>query len=435
MQKQILCVLFIGLLIHGCNKQEASVNNRLLDQLNNKLTEAIVHDGFSPPVASRIYAYCNVAAYQSVYYKDGSLKSLSNQLNALCLAEPNGGFLSSLNEEVVLLRAFEAVAVELLYRDYIIQEFCDSSLAIYKSKLSLHSYKSSSDYGDTLASKIIDWSRKDNYQQTRNMPRFVAGEQSWNWLPTSPTYGEAAEPHFGKIRAMAMDSYSHFKVQEYVFSTDTTSVFFVQQVKPVFDACAIADSNSVAISKFWDCNPQRTIATGHVMYNARQMTPGGHWVAIATNACSVKNLSLAKSAESVSLTSIALFDAFLNCWSEKYRSNFIRPETYIRRYYKADWVSVLETPLFPEHPSGHSTVSAAAAAVLTNLIGDNFAYIDSSEILYGQPPRSYGSFNEAANEAGGSRVMAGIHFPLSCTEGVLLGEKIGNHVLERVKTR
>lgn len=63
----------------------------------------------------------------------------------------------------------------------------------------------------------------------------------------------------------------------------------------------------------------------------------------------------------------------------------------------------LQTPPFPEYPSGHSTVSSTAAVILTHFIGENFSYVDTVETRYGIEARPFKSFNQAAEEASISR--------------------------------
>jgi hypothetical protein len=78
-----------------------------------------------------------------------------------------------------------------------------------------------------------------------------------------------------------------------------------------------------------------------------------------------------------------LFDGFISCWDEKYRSQLIRPETMINAYIDEKWRPFLQTPPFPEYTSGHSVISTAAAEVLTAELGENFGYDDYTETEYG----------------------------------------------------
>jgi hypothetical protein len=126
-------------------------------------------------------------------------------------------------------------------------------------------------------------------------------------------------------------------------------------------------------------------------------------------------------------------DAFIVCWDEKYRSNRIRPETYINRYINRKWQPVLQTPPFPEYTSGHSVVSTAAAEVLTYLLGDRFAYTDNSEELFEIPARSFSSFRDAATEAAISRLYGGIHYRDAIENGQQQGKEVGEFIVDRMQ--
>jgi membrane-associated phospholipid phosphatase len=144
---------------------------------------------------------------------------------------------------------------------------------------------------------------------------------------------------------------------------------------------------------------------------------------------------LMRSAEAYARTAIALADGFISVWDEKYRSNLVRPETVINAHLDEQWEPLLQTPPFPEYTSGHSGISTAAATVLTDQFGEGFAFADSTEIAYGLPVRSFSSFNEAAAEAAISRLYGGIHYRMAIEEGVSQGRKVGELVVQRVRTR
>jgi len=130
---------------------------------------------------------------------------------------------------------------------------------------------------------------------------------------------------------------------------------------------------------------------------------------------------------------IGLLDAFICCWNEKFRSNRIRPETAIRKYIDPQWVPVLQTPPFPEYLSGHSVISACSATILTHFFGNNFSYTDSVQVAYGLAPRSFTSFQQAAQEAAISRFYGGIHFMDAIENGLLVGKKVGDVVVRKMK--
>ncbi len=117
--------------------------------------------------------------------------------------------------------------------------------------------------------------------------------------------------------------------------------------------------------------------SGHVMFATKKFSPGGHWMNIVGIAAEKAKSDFNTTVYAYAKTAIAIFDSFINCWEEKYRSNMVRPETMINKYFDAEWRPFLQTPPFPAYISGHSIISAAAAEVMTDIYGDNFAYRDT----------------------------------------------------------
>jgi hypothetical protein len=171
------------------------------------------------------------------------------------------------------------------------------------------------------------------------------------------------------------------------------------------------------------------------MFATKKVTPGGHWMGIVAMASHKSRASLMQSAEAYMRTALALADGFIAVWDEKFRSNVVRPETMINEYLDESWQPLLQTPPFPEYTSGHSGISTAAAVVLTDQFGDNFAFADSTELAYGLPVRSFSSFKQAAAEAAISRLYGGIHYRMAIEEGITQGQRVGELVVSRIKTR
>jgi membrane-associated phospholipid phosphatase len=163
-------------------------------------------------------------------------------------------------------------------------------------------------------------------------------------------------------------------------------------------------------------------------------TPVGHWLAIGAQLIDQLGLSWDRAAEMFVLVTLAQADAFIGIWYDKYRISLIRPVTYIRRYIDSTWTPAIITPPFPEFPSGHAGQSAAAAAVLTQLLGP-VAFVDSTHLAIGHPPRRFASFEEAADEAAMSRLYGGIHYPMGNEAGKVLGRCVARLTLERLRTR
>ena len=147
-----------------------------------------------------------------------------------------------------------------------------------------------------------------------------------------------------------------------------------------------------------------------------------------------ENLELMEVSYAYTSLCIGMFDAFISCWEAKYTTNYIRPITVIQNQIDASWNPILYTPNFPEYPSGHSVVSRSASTVLTHIFGDNYAFIDSTEAPYGMPPRSFTSFYDASDEAAVSRLYGGIHYKPAIYNGIEQGNKVGKHVVSKIKT-
>lgn len=188
------------------------------------------------------------------------------------------------------------------------------------------------------------------------------------------------------------------------------------------------------IAHFWDCNPFKMNVNGHVMYASKKISPGGHWMNITQLACRKTSATTIQSLEAYASLSITVADAFISCWDEKYRSQVIRPETYINKYIDGAWMPLLQTPPFPEYTSGHSVLSIASAVMLTKIFGNDFSFADSTEVEFGIPVRHFTSFNQAAEEAAISRFYGGIHYMPSIINGSEEGRKLGSFIIKKLKT-
>jgi hypothetical protein len=296
-------------------------------------------------------------------------------------------------------------------------------------------FNNSLEYGQTVANHILAWSKKDNYAQSRSAPKYTVNAEAGRWVPTPPAFIEGVEPNWRTIRPMLMDSASQYvPLRPTPFSTDKESDFY-KEAMGVYTAVDSNREERLAIASFWDCNPYVMHQQGHLMYASKKITPGGHWMGIVGLVTRKANADMMQTAEAYALVSIGLFDGFISCWDEKYRSNLCRPETFINQNIDPNWTPALQTPPFPEYTSGHSVISTASAIILTDLFGDNFAFVDSTEVPYGMPVRSFNSFKEAASEAAISRYYGGIHYMPAINNGVSQGARIGEMVLAKVHTK
>lgn len=436
-----LLALLVLISIAGCKQepdgayQAKAADPERVHQSIRDITDVIVHDIFSPPVASRIYAYTSIAAYEALVPGYPEYQSLGGQLKGLeALPQPEAGqnYCYPLASVVATLTVGKA----LIFSEDKIQEKYETRLAEFKKiGVPQDAFERSVAYGQAVAKHILAWADKDNYKQTRTFPKYTITGQEDKWEPTPPDYMDALEPHWNKIRPFVLDSASQFKPEPPTpFSTDKNSQF-MKETMEVYNAFRTDTTERVAIAKFWDCNPYVSHHAGHVMFATKKITPGGHWLNITGIGCRKANTNIIATAQAYALTAIAIADGFIACWDEKYRSEVIRPETVINKYIDEEWRPLLQTPPFPEYVSGHSTISRAASTVLTSILGDNFSFTDDTEEPFGMPPRTFSSFYQASDEASISRLYGGIHYMPGLNNGIKLGSDVGNWVLQQVKVR
>jgi hypothetical protein len=227
------------------------------------------------------------------------------------------------------------------------------------------------------------------------------------------------EPYWGKIRPFVLKTWDECPVPPAApYSTDTSSALY-KNAKAVYDVHQALTPEQKAIALYWADNP------------GESGTPGGHWMAIAAQVASERHLSAEDAAKLMLVTALAQADAFTASWGYKFAFNLLRPRTYLRRLIDSTYEPFIPTPPFPEHPAGHSTQSAAAATAITALLGET-AFEDSTSLALGHAVRRFKSFRDAAEEAGQSRIYAGIHFPSGNLGGRQLGTCVGDKVVERL---
>jgi hypothetical protein len=180
-------------------------------------------------------------------------------------------------------------------------------------------------------------------------------------------------------------------------------------------------------------------------------TPPGHWNQIAAEMALSRGNTLAENARLFALLNIAEADAGIAAWDAKYAYDLWRPIDAIRRgdtdgndltTTDSTWTPLLKTPPFPTYTSGHSTFSGAADAVLTSIFGPAVHFTSTSDDhnSFSLRPlaasqiitRSFGSFAQAADEAGRSRIYGGIHFDFDNINGLAAGRALGQYVVEGI---
>jgi len=423
--------LFFTFILIVLNNTPAKAQNKAqtLHELNSLLVNTVMVDFFTPPVASRIYSYPNIAFYECIRQDDVNLPAISGKLNGLNTipAAPKD---NTIDNFIAACIAYSYVAQNLVGSEYKLEDwrkaFVDSLLLNGDPEKT----KNSLLYGRTVADSILLWAKKDNYGPSRGMPRFSISDKQGTWQPTPADYAPAIEPHWNTMRPYTLKSPSQFSPKDKLpYSRKKNSVFYKSMME-VYEIVNKLDTVQKAIAKYWDDNPNVSVNVGHLNYFIHKISPGGHWLMITKQACQEKDESVGRSSLAYALTSIALYDAFICSWDEKFKSNLIRPITVINDFVDKNWQPYIQTPPFPEFTSGHAVISNSAATVLTALFGDHFEFTDKTEIPFGNDTRHFKSFYEASEEVSWSRVYGGIHYPETARISIIQGREVGNHVLK-----
>jgi hypothetical protein len=214
----------------------AQPGTTLLHRAEQNLTRVIVHDIFSPPVASRIYLYANAAAYETLVLGHEGYKSLYGQAKGFprienprekgwAPAEPG-----DVNYKLAALYAFFRTGGQLVFSEPMLKDSAETILAscgehdeaVYQNSLRL---------GAMVSDSILAWSARDNYAATRKKRRYTYNKEKGKWTPTPPGYIDAVEPYWSHIRPVSLDSAAQFKpVPPPAYSARIPASVFMKEV-------------------------------------------------------------------------------------------------------------------------------------------------------------------------------------------------------------
>jgi hypothetical protein len=400
------------------------------------ITMVMVHDVVDPPAASRYYSYVMLGAYDLVSRHNQAVVRPGAFIKHYPVDSAGRGD-ADYDYHIAAAWSILETGRIMLPSGYLLEEEEKKFLLLLKAqRVPQGLIDRSLAAGRKATDRIIAWSKGDRYNLLSAKLRYTPRKKDSSWYPTPPAYIEAVEPNWRIIRPMVIDSCDQFIPPPLVrFSTDTASAFY-HLVKEVYILSKDTGAKSVyerTIAGFWDCNPFAVTTSGHMAIGLKKISPGGHWMDIAGIAAGVAGLDFDHTVETQTLVAVTLMDAFICCWEEKYRSNRIRPESYIDRYIDPHWQPYLQTPPFPEYTSGHSVISTASAEVLTYLLGERLDYRDNAEELFDITPRSFHSFREAAEEAAISRLYGGIHYRDAIVNGQVQGRALGGYILGKLR--
>jgi hypothetical protein len=409
--------------------------SKAISDVITRMTDVMIHDITNPPLAARFFSYACLSGYEVIAQNDPHFHSLYQVLNGYpSIPRPDSlqGYHVELSALLAMMETAKKIQPSGKKVDLYEQQILDSCKA---AGYPMETLERSLAYASYISKKVLGYAKADKYNRISNYPRYTPQNKPGYWYPTAPAYMAAVEPYFNTVRTFVLDSCNQFMpVTPVAFSTNKSSPFFQLMLRNYEETMNMPMEHKV-IAAFWDCNPFAVQDDGHLILGLKKISPGAHWLGITGIACEQSHKSFAESMQIYTMVSIGLTDAFIACWDEKFRSNRIRPETAIRNAIDPHWQPLLQTPPFPEYPSGHSVISSAAATILSRYFGPSFNYTDSVEVSYGLPPRRFTSFQQAAEEAAISRFYGGIHFMDAIENGLVTGRQVGDLVVSQVINR
>ncbi len=281
------------------------------------------------------------------------------------------------------------------------------------------------------------WNASSSYQPQPlgTVGRWQPGDSTGAWGAAAGTF---VKPQWAALQPFTMSSPSQFRpggpngfnnpqnYQSWINSTAYVGEF--NQVRDLGGTNSLMrTTDQTNIAFFWMDGPGTA-------------SPPGHWSRIAATVAEQRGLTIEQNARLFGLLGLGMADAGIAAWEAKVHYDTWRPMYAINTanadgnpltIQDASWAPLIPTPSFGAYVSGHSTFSMTGATILRQFFGtDQIAFDSTSESLMLPMgyTRSFGSFTEAALEAGMSRIYGGIHWMSDNVDGAILGENVGNQV-------
>lgn len=381
--------------------------------------------GYRPPVTSRMFAYLGMVGYEA------SLPALPEYVSLERYCE---GYKSASPPPKVyyLTDGLNAAYAECL-RNFFLEAPIEMREKIgqlekkwsEQSNATTEIHRASTIFGRETAKAVWRWSATDNqghdgylYNYDRNyQPPVGKGK----WQPGGDHPMPAMLPHWGQARRFANWADSISVKPPVVYDTLPGTSYHTEALE-VFTISQNLSKEYRWIAEFWSDDVE-----------GLTLTPAGRWIMIANQAIEKSDVPFVVVLETYLMVGWALNDASVVCWQGKYQYNLERPESYINAFIQADWKPLHDSPSFPAYPSGHAAYGAAVAEILTGQLGSEFSLTDRTHDHrreFAGKPRNYSNFRAMALENAASRIFLGVHFRMDCKEGLRIGKKVGDQMLD-----
>jgi membrane-associated phospholipid phosphatase len=247
-------------------------------------------------------------------------------------------------------------------------------------------------------------------------PPFVSGNLPGDYRPTPPDFLAPVFTGWGKVTPFVLENGRQFRPAAPPPVTSAAYAAALNEVKSKGrDNSRTRTKDQTAEAVFWASAP---------IWNTWNQVAQGQ----------VREASLERTTALFASLDFALADAAITMYNAKYHYAVWRPVSAIRLAntihnpaIRRDkhWNPLAVTAPDPSYPGAHSTISEAAATVLSAFDGSRVHLA----ITLNGVTRTFGSFQAAANEAGLSRIFAGQHTRLDHQAGERLGGQVAAFVL------
>lgn len=374
----------------------------------------------NPILLSRAWGYIGIGLYESVRPGINNSVSLSQklyQMPPMPQKENNNGYAWAVSANAAMAKLIASFYPEAVVTSN--KQRIDSLEAAYNDSLrpgvASAVFARSQAFGHAIADAVIAWSKTDNsnLSNTGYTPPVFPGA----WEPTPPAFANGLSPYFGNTRPFLAENLQKVVPPfPYAYSENPASDFYKME-KAMCDLSQSLTQAQKDIALYWN---DVGVGVGY--------TPPGHSVAILTQILKQKKSDLGKAAVAYAKTGIALNEAAIVGFRSKYKYNMLRPVTYIKKVIDGNWTPLIGTPPHPEYPAAHAFLTQSFMQTMTGLFGENFSFTDNTHGTKFGGPRTFSSFNAAAEECGISRNYGGIHYLPSIEAGLRLGKQIGQRV-------
>jgi hypothetical protein len=441
---------------HGHLKQTKEYSSGVLFRWIDFQLSIYKATGLAGPPAARLIGFTGLGAYESVVPGMPGYQSLSGQIQDLSdLPKTQPGYAYHWNECLNAALAYITTALfpgtgtaadTKTFSDGLYNEFKNEGASV-------EFLDRSKAFGEAVAIKVIACANNYNadypadWATNPNPGPAAATESSFDintgsWVRTSAA--AASNPYWRYARLLVPGSLNGIQLTEpgdYAYNTAPGSDFrnMVEDVyNNTYNPHGLSLSERKAIAFYY----------GFTGYG------GGHYLSIIKQVIGKANVNLDMAALAIAKAGISVYDASIGCFTVKYSNYVVRPQTYIRKvlgYTNPDgtaWTAnlgadpvsgttITGTPNHPEYPSGHSSFAGAVTEALAQQFGYDFSFTDTSFVHYygatGLAARHFNSLAEFGKEIGDSRVYGQIHYPKSCEDGLALGNKVAQNVLNTLK--